>query len=105
MKVIKKEVIGIQPVFSTNVNPTGNYISEGNIINKNCVCDTNYRGEIHINLINTSANEVVVAPGEKIAQAVLLPIGYHEPIEVDDIANHAPPTDRGEGGFGSSGIK
>lgn len=70
-----------------------------------CVCDSHYRGEIHINLINTSANEVVVAPGEKIAQAVLLPIGYHEPSEVDDITKYADPTDRGEGGFGSSGVK
>lgn len=70
-----------------------------------CVVDSDYRGEVHINLINTSCHEVVIAPGEKIAQAVLLPIGNHTPFEVDDIMKFSPPTERGEGGFGSSGVQ
>jgi hypothetical protein len=42
-QVIKKEFIGILPVYSTNVEQTGNYVSEGNIINKNCLIDNDYQ--------------------------------------------------------------
>lgn len=70
-----------------------------------CLCDEGFRGEILFNLINTSSNEVIVSPGEKITQGAMLQVGYHVPCEVDDISNYAPPTDRGEGGFGSSGVQ
>ena len=103
MKVIKKEFIGIHPVFSTNVNNTKNYVSEGDIINKNCVVDNGYFGEIHINLINTSNHDIEISEGEKIVQGILLPVGDHQPEEVDDIMKHTENSARGEGGFGSSG--
>ena len=67
--------------------------------------DEGYRGEILFNLINTSSNEVFVLPGEKITQGVIIKVDYHTPSEVDDIDKCATPTERGEGGFGSTGVK
>lgn len=69
------------------------------------VVDSDYRGEIHINMINTSKANVAIEAGDKIAQAITLPIGLHVPCEVDDIMKYSEITARGEGGFGSSGVK
>ena len=65
------------------------------------VIDSGYRGEIHIHLFNHSDNEVVIGEGEKIAQLLLVKICAGKPEEVDWLDE----TDRGDGGFGSSGIK
>ena len=107
-KVKKKEFTGIHQVFSTNVEDFGNYVSNGDIINKNCVIDYDYEGEIHINLLNCSNNNVVIRAGEKIVQFVR----HFQPIMTDVIEYSSKEelykgTDskRGEGGFGSSGIK
>ena len=68
-----------------------------------CVIDCGYFGEVHINLINTSDHDIEVSEGEKIVQGILLPVGDHQPEEVDDIMKHTENSARGEGGFGSSG--
>lgn len=107
-KIVKKEFIGIHQVFSTNVEDFGNYVSEGDIINKNCVIDHDYEGEIHINLINTCENNVVIKAGEKIVQFV----PFFQPImkdviefkSLDDLYKNKK-SNRGAGGFGSSGEK
>lgn len=65
------------------------------------VIDSGYRGEIHIHLFNHSDNEVVIRKGEKIAQLLLVKIWTGKPEEVDWLDE----TERGGGGFGSSGIK
>lgn len=107
MNAIKKEVIGIQPVFSTNVEDTMNYVSKGNIINKNCVVDAGYMGECHINLHNVSKFRQIIAAGDKIVQGILVPVGFHNPEEVkDEYELYGDSTsERGKGGFGSSGVK
>lgn len=63
------------------------------------VIDSDYRGEICVGLINTSREDYVIAPGERVAQLVLAPVILAEPVEVFDIDE----TERGEGGFGSTG--
>ena len=63
--------------------------------------DSDYRGELGVILLNTSNSEFAVIPGEKIAQMVLAKC---EKIQWR-FANNLPSTDRGEGGFGSTGIK
>lgn len=63
--------------------------------------DSDYRGELGVILLNTSNEEYVVNPGEKIAQMVL---AKYEKIQWK-VTNNLPSTDRGEGGFGSTGIK
>lgn len=69
-----------------------------------CVVDEDYQGEMHIHLINTSKQmSVLIHPGMKVAQFLLVPINYAELEEcaLDDL--YAETTKRGEGGFGSTG--
>ncbi len=67
----------------------------------NCVgvCDSDYRGEYIIALYNDSGEERVIVPGERIAQLVVLPCLAVEFEEADAL----PDTERGAGGFGSTG--
>ena len=69
----------------------------------NCVgvVDSDYRGEIIVAVHNDSNQSQQIAPGERIAQLVLLPYSTVNCFEVvDELEN----TDRGEGGFGSTGV-
>ena len=70
-----------------------------------CVVDRGFFGEILFNIVNTSNSIVELVPGEKLIQGVLIPVGFHKPVEVDDIMNYTNQSERGEGGFGSSGTK
>ena len=67
----------------------------------NCVgvIDSDYRGEIKVGLINQSDSEYTIEPGERIAQLVITPVVLPELEEVEEL----PGSDRGEGGFGSTG--
>ena len=69
----------------------------------NCVgvVDSDYRGEVMVALHNDADYQVAVEPGERIAQLVLMPyesMTFEKVEELDE-------TDRGEGGFGSTGSK
>lgn len=67
------------------------------------VIDSGYQGEWHIHLINTSDKIVKLEYGQKITQAIPLVINTDElTITKDEI--HTEKTNRGEGGFGSTGI-
>lgn len=68
----------------------------------NCVgvIDSDYRGEIIVALHNDSVDEYTVKDGERIAQLVIMPYLDVEFIETDILDE----TDRGSGGFGSTGI-
>ena len=67
----------------------------------NCVgvCDSDYRGEYIVALYNDSAEPQTVRSGDRIAQLVVLPCMSVEFEETDRL----PDTQRGAGGFGSSG--
>ena len=69
----------------------------------NCVgvCDEDYTGEYIIGLYNDSNTIQTVEPGERIAQLVFLPYISVNMIEVDKLEE----TERGDGGFGSTGTK
>lgn len=69
-----------------------------------CVIDSSYRGEVHLHLTNTSDTIITILPGDKIIQGIVLPINTCTTELVDDI-NDLGATDRGQGGFGSSGTK
>ena len=68
-----------------------------------CVIDPGYNGEIYINLHNVGATTQIIKPGEKIAQAVLVPVVHCGVEEAFSEKNLNVYTDRGEGGFGSTG--
>lgn len=65
------------------------------------VIDSDYRGEIRIGLHNLSAEPYTVQPGERIAQMIIMP--YFAPT-IEEVTS-LTETDRGEGGFGSTGTK
>ena len=67
----------------------------------NCVgvCDSDYRGEYIVALHNDTDEIMEVAPGERIAQMILLPYLEMNFIEQKELSE----TDRGDGGFGSTG--
>ncbi|MDD3341668.1 MAG: dUTP diphosphatase [Bacilli bacterium] len=69
--------------------------------NKVGVVDSDYRGEVMVALHNHSAIEQTIENGERVAQFVIMPYFKANYKEVEDINE----TDRGTGGFGSSGIK
>lgn len=63
------------------------------------VIDCDYTGELKIAVHNISDQEYTIEPGDRIAQLVFLPVGIAELVECEDL-NH---TERGSGGFGSTG--
>ena len=67
-----------------------------------CVVDPGYDGEIYVNLHNIGVETQIIKPGDKIAQAVLVPVVHCGIEEVtEDTLNNG--STRGEGGFGSTG--
>ncbi len=69
-----------------------------------CVVDSDYQGEIHLHLVNTSTKHVEISPGEKILQFLLVPVDHGEVHVVEQEDLFTQTTSRGAGGFGSTGI-
>ena len=63
------------------------------------VIDSDYRGEVCVGVINQLSEPYTINPDERIAQLVILPVSLIEPVEVDELDE----TERGAGGFGSTG--
>ncbi len=70
-----------------------------------CVVDSDYQGEIHLHLINTSDKPVRIQPGDKLTQFLLVPVNHCSVTVVDEADLYEDVTTRGSGGFGSTGIK
>ena len=70
------------------------------------VVDEDYQGEIHIHLTNVGEETQTIQAGEKIVQFLLMPIVYEglEEVTSEDELWNGEVTERGEGGFGSTGI-
>lgn len=66
-----------------------------------CVVDNGYSGEIFVNMNNVSNETQYLLPGDKLIQAMLLPV-YDIRVEEGKVDND---TERGDGGFGSTDIK
>jgi dUTP pyrophosphatase len=71
------------------------------VLNSPGTIDADYRGEIGVILINLSSEDFIIEDGERIAQMV---IAKHENIKWVEV-NSLEETERGGGGFGSTGIK
>ncbi len=70
------------------------------VLNTPGTVDSDYRGEICVNIINLSDESFVVNDGDRIAQAVVAPVVQALFEETDELSG----TERGEGGFGSTGV-
>jgi dUTP pyrophosphatase len=72
------------------------------IVNAPGVIDTGYRGEVRVILLNTDRDHAfTVEPGMRIAQLLVVPVQTADVVEVDELTETA----RGDGGFGSSGVR
>lgn len=70
------------------------------LLNSPGTIDEDYRGEVKVILANLGQEPVTLTDGMRIAQMVIAPVLHAEWMEVDDL----PPSERGEGGFGSTGV-
>jgi dUTP pyrophosphatase len=73
------------------------------VLNTPGTIDSSYRGEIGVILINHGRNQFEVKPGMKVAQIVCVKVERMNFIKVSD-ENLLNPTERGSGGFGSTGL-
>lgn len=71
------------------------------VLNTPGTIDSDYRNAIGVILYNASDRLFEIQKGDRIAQAVLVPVYQAEFVEVDKL----PETNRGLGGFGSTGVK
>ncbi len=62
--------------------------------------DSDYRGEIKVLATLLSQDELIIQPGDRIAQALISPVPQIQHLEVEELDS----TQRGAGGFGSTGI-
>ena len=70
------------------------------LVNSPGLIDAGYRGEIRVLLLNTDRESAFeIAPGDRIAQLLVIGFAMSEPVEVAELGE----TSRGIGGFGSTG--
>lgn len=69
------------------------------VLNAPGTIDADYRGDIGVILINLSKEPVTIEPSERVAQLVIAQYSQAEWVEVTELSQ----TERGEGGFGSTG--
>ena len=95
-------VLELPPDAEAQVRPrSGLALKHGvTVLNTPGTIDAGYRGEVGVILINLGAEPFVVEKGMKIAQLVVAPVAQAEVVEVSAV----DATDRGAGGFGSTGV-
>ena len=118
------EAIGLSPRGGFAIVPTGLYFeipenfeiqirSRSGLAAKNQVVvlnspgtiDADYRGEIKVILINHSSDEFYINHGDRIAQAVIASAVSKNFVNLNKVNNISEDTERGSGGFGSTGVK
>lgn len=89
--------------FEAQVRPRSGLAAKKGItvLNAPGTVDADYRGEIGVILVNLSSKAFTIENGERVAQLVIAKHERAEWIEVEELSS----TDRGAGGFGSTGVK
>ena len=95
--------VAIPKNFEIQIRPRSGLAAKSQIsvLNTPGTIDADYRGELKVILINLGDKIFVIEKGFRIAQMVLCPVVRAKLKEVTELEN----TDRGSGGFGSTGIK
>lgn len=96
-------VVAIPAGFEWQIRPRSGLALEKGlcILNSPGTIDSDYRGEVRIIVANLGDSPVTIHRGDRIAQAVLSPVVHGRYICVDAVDK----TERGQGGFGHSGIQ
>ncbi len=94
--------IALQEGYEAQVRPrSGLALKNGiTVLNSPGTIDSDYRGEISVILINHSKQDFIITNGLRIAQLVIAQYAVAKIIEVEELGT----TNRGEGGFGSTGF-
>ncbi len=94
--------VEIPPGYEGQVRPrSGLALKKGiTVLNAPGTIDADYRGEVKVILVNLGQEEVIISRGDRIAQLVIAPVVRAKVEEVEDLST----TERGEGGFGSTGV-
>ena len=94
-------LLAVPPGYEVQVRPrSGLALRHGvTVANAPGTVDSDYRGELMVILVNLGCESYVVRRGERIAQLVVAPVVRAAFRECDEL----PPSDRGAGGFGSTG--
>jgi len=89
--------------FEAQVRPRSGLAAKKGVtvLNSPGTVDADYRGEIGVILVNLSKEDFIVEDGERIAQLVIAKHERAEWVHVEELSE----TSRGEGGFGSTGVK
>ena len=95
-------VVNLPPLTEAQVRPrSGLALKHGvTVLNTPGTIDSGYRGEIGVILANFGDADFAVKKGDRIAQLVIAPVTQPTVVETDEIDD----TDRGSGGFGSTGV-
>ena len=95
--------IALEPGYEAQVRPrSGLALKKGiTVLNAPGTIDADYRGEIGVILYNASKEDFVIEPGERIAQMV---IAKYEQISWEQV-EVLDETERGDGGYGHTGVK
>jgi dUTP pyrophosphatase len=93
--------LAIDPGYEGQVRPRSGLAREHGVtvLNAPGTIDADYRGEVAILLVNHGRASFTVKPGDRVAQLVIAPVARAEVVEADEL----PATQRGAGGFGSTG--
>jgi len=93
--------IAIPDKFEGQVRPRSGLAARTGltVLNAPGTIDSDFRGEVEVLLVNLSDVPVTVAPLDRIAQLVIAPVARAELVEVRALTD----TDRGAGGYGSTG--
>ena len=109
LKVGERKLIGtglafeIEKGYEVQIRPrSGLAFKYGiTVLNSPGTVDSDYRGEIKVLLINLGEKAFEIKKGDRIAQAIIAPVIQAKIKEVEELSS----TDRGSGGFGSTGVK
>ena len=95
-------VMLLPPMYEAQVRPrSGLALKSGvTVLNTPGTIDSGYRGEVGVILANFGDADFHVRKGDKIAQIVIAPVTQPEIVETTEVDE----TDRGSGGFGSTGV-
>jgi dUTP pyrophosphatase len=94
--------IALPPGYEAQVRPRSGLAIRSGItcLNSPGPIDADYRGEVGVVLANFGTEPFVIRRGDRIAQIVVAPVSRASFEIVDEL----PPTQRGDGGFGSTGV-
>ncbi len=97
-------VMALPPGHEGQVRPRSGLAAKHGVtvLNAPGTIDEDFRGEVHVLLVHLGSEEVVIRPGDRVAQLVVAPVTH---VAVDDVEDGGSlgTTARGTGGFGSTG--